>query len=740
MANHDPRLKLHDDRPSASGDDLYHRRTFVRRLTQAVARRTQTSPFIIGIEGAWGEGKSTVLEYMAQELHANHRDVVLVRFNPWAYGSQDQMLLGLVQLVAERLRENTRKSVRKLAAGVLGLVGSAAELAGSVSGQGHLEKGGAATRKLADALGQEDSFPKQKAALEAKLRTAQTQVVVLVDDLDRLDHEAIRSVFRLLKAVFDLPSFTYILAYDPDIIAAALEAHFESRGALSGRRYLEKIVQLPLALPRLDPLDLEEDLFANLVGAFEDNGLPQSAEEIVEMRRLAKVLSTHLATPREIRRLGNAVRFALPILRGETNPVDVCRVEALRVLFPELFEQVLRHSDLLTDTGFLARHTYRRMLLRDGGANPIGGPLPVPPPGPLHEVFGGFPPAAKQLLGMAFPNAALAFDLHEPGRYSGPYAAHQPEYLKRYLQYAIGSDDVEDALTRQFIQDTVHRKASAEATLGALDAKRLPRFLGKIALYARPLESEERLALTLVLAGHFYESYVSFGSHAMPLLTVRDTVVEVLEQGVGRESSGERWEVLERLLKDLPEWWMSLDLFEACSSLLARESRSGREAVAQPLRDWLADLLHRHQTQLMQEPRAILVSALRLLAERHGRSLTHALVLDFVGERSDHAQRWLLALARQVRVEAGALPSRFSIEQYLMLEEVVDMDELLERLEPLVPEVEGLAATDEVMARIMFDRLLDIRPDAKEFRQLEAKELRQRLVAPPIHKSEHNIE
>lgn len=110
MSEPAPPLSLDADRPDAAAPDLYNRHRFVQRLAQAVARRPSSAPFIIGIEGRWGEGKSTVLEYMARELEHKHPEVILVRFNPWAFPGQDQMLLGLVRAITEQFDEGETKS------------------------------------------------------------------------------------------------------------------------------------------------------------------------------------------------------------------------------------------------------------------------------------------------------------------------------------------------------------------------------------------------------------------------------------------------------------------------------------------------------------------------------------------------------------------------------------------------------------------------------------------------------
>ncbi|WP_165795464.1 KAP family P-loop NTPase fold protein [Deinococcus koreensis] len=707
------RIALHADRPSTLSEDRYHRRLFVRRLTQAVAARVETSPFIIGIEGTWGEGKSTVLEYMAQELAEHHKDVILVRFNPWAYPSQEQMMLGLVRVVAEALEDSKVPSVKDVAAGILHLVGSAAEWAGTATGLGHLKDAGTAGKAVAGALRQEASFSKQKASLERKLNEAGVQVVVLVDDLDRLDHEAIRTVFRLLKAVFDLPSFTYILAYDPAIIASALETHFEARGRPSGRRYLEKIVQLPLALPALDQIDLEEDLFENLTRAFTENDLPPDADELVGVRQLARVLSAHITTPREIRRLGNAVRFALPILRGETNPVDVCRIEAMRVLFPDIFDLVVRHADDLTSPAIATQIVVRKHYERQGGINQLGGALPPKPRSAVYDVFKDVTGPALELLAITFPNVAAEFGRREPDPYSGQFAAAQPEYLRRYVQYAIGSEDVEDAAVQAFIRNTAADEGAADALLRSLDDRRRRRLLSKVKHYARRLDVDERVALMRFLARFLYDQYGPDGLPAV-LEEMRSTVVDLLEQHVSGGSTDGRGVVLQRVLEILPAWWMMLDLYRASSSLFIREARSGGAVPAQQSRAWLADVLETHQSELLAEPRAKAVTGLLLLADHRGEALTNSLVLDFVGDRPARAQAWLLTLARQVRGERGPLPSQFGIEQYLELTRVVDMDALLTQLEPLVPHVEGMRFDDAAIARIMLERLQELQPDAQE--------------------------
>lgn len=76
-------IPLQSEQAHAGVKDQFHRRKFAQRLAYAVANRPDREPFIIGLAGSWGEGKSTVLSYMSAVLEERFPEVILVRFNPW---------------------------------------------------------------------------------------------------------------------------------------------------------------------------------------------------------------------------------------------------------------------------------------------------------------------------------------------------------------------------------------------------------------------------------------------------------------------------------------------------------------------------------------------------------------------------------------------------------------------------------------------------------------------------------
>ena len=75
------------------------------------------------------------------------------------------------------------------------------------------------------------------------LRQAKKRVVVLIDDIDRLDKSEIQSVFRIVKLTADFDNVSYVLAFDEEMVAASLGERYSANAAeyrTAGTKFLEK--------------------------------------------------------------------------------------------------------------------------------------------------------------------------------------------------------------------------------------------------------------------------------------------------------------------------------------------------------------------------------------------------------------------------------------------------------------------------------------------------------------------
>src|SRR5258706_14162514 len=71
--------------------DEFNRRDFSERIAQTIATRKESKSLVIGIYGKWGEGKTTVLNFIDGELK-RHDNIVPLAFNPWLFSSEAELL------------------------------------------------------------------------------------------------------------------------------------------------------------------------------------------------------------------------------------------------------------------------------------------------------------------------------------------------------------------------------------------------------------------------------------------------------------------------------------------------------------------------------------------------------------------------------------------------------------------------------------------------------------------------
>ena len=114
--------------------------------------------------------------------------------------------------------------------------------------------------------GRRDLFEGAKVTKETRIN-----FVVFVDDLDRCLPEKAVAVLELIKTVFNVESFAFVLALDDEVIERGIGHRYSAylltdkkpQMPITGFEYLEKIVHLPFRLPALSELQALD--FAALV-------------------------------------------------------------------------------------------------------------------------------------------------------------------------------------------------------------------------------------------------------------------------------------------------------------------------------------------------------------------------------------------------------------------------------------------------------------------------------------------
>jgi predicted KAP-like P-loop ATPase len=443
------------DRPLTSkADDKLNRSSFAERVAGVLRGLPKGTGLVVGIHGPWGDGKSTLLNMLRGDLELDGRTVVR-DFNPWRLSDEESMLRGFFLMLAEAIGESLSTKFERTKAGA----GKWAKRARWVTRPAgwFLKSAGSIDEVLAkfgeialsgDTVGLDDL----RTRIDALLKSATKRIVVMVDDIDRLDKHETHTLFRLIKACADFPNVCYVLAFDDVAVSTSLGDRYGAGDEASGRAFLEKIIQVPLKLPVAMKEDLRSLCFQQIDQALSAAGLELTKEDVGGfVFGFDRGISIRLNTPRAAKRYGNGVMFALPMLKGEVNIVDLLLIEAVRAFYPAIYDIIrANHSEY---SGVESQH-------RQGGHE---GPPAVALLKPVLEVLSaGEQEAIMSLLKGLFPRLGSAYGCGGYGTnwlstWTKAKRLCSPDYCSRYFSYSIPTSDVRDSE-----MDTLYMKAAKE--------------------------------------------------------------------------------------------------------------------------------------------------------------------------------------------------------------------------------------------------------------------------------------
>jgi len=420
-----PSPEFQNDHPlSTKADDKLNRAGFAERIAGVLRGLPNGTGLVVGIHGPWGDGKTTVLNLLKGELETE-ANMAVVEFNPWRFTDEPSMLAGFFRMLAGVIRAKLSTRVEDLAAWIE-KIGRYASVVDERIGR---------TGEAAGA-GAEASLEDLRTRLSGALAKADKRIVILVDDIDRLDKDETHTLFRLIKACADFPNVCYVLAFDEAAVAKSIGERYGGGDEASGRAFLEKIIQIPLKLPVTLKEDLRSLCFEQVEKVLSIARVELSREEIVEfVSRFDRGISIRLDTPRAAKRYGNALMFSLPMLKGEVNTVDLMLMEALRAFYTSIYECIRANHTEFSGVESKDRRTENPVPLSVRLLDPI-----------IEEMSPKERDAVRLLLRDLFPRGSRpALGGEHVESWTRSKRVCSPDYCPRYFAYEVSKTDVRDS-------------------------------------------------------------------------------------------------------------------------------------------------------------------------------------------------------------------------------------------------------------------------------------------------------
>jgi hypothetical protein len=498
--------------------DRFNRLSFAKRIAETIRARMDPSSLVIAIYGAWGNGKTTVLNFIAKELR-DSSDVIVLSFNPWRFPSERSMLRYFFTSLAQALESTVTTRIEEVGTTVTSY-GELIQLLCSAADDGPARAAGAFSTT---------DLEEEKQKIAAILAENQKKIVILIDDIDRLDERALQALFRLVKLTADFENTVYVLAFDAEMVASVIGERFTPTTdgwREAGQNFLEKIVQVPLDLPAVPAEALRRFAFEAI-----NEALNAAHAEITDseagqfIKQFHEGLEIRLKTPRMAKRLGNALAFSLAINKGEVNTVEMMLVEGIRIFYPNTYAVIKRSKEVLVGLSIVTGvdHDREERVQRFWSAA-------------LEGMTTGEASALRQLLGTLFPRIVgrTRYGSDWEDEWAKTRRVTAERYFDRYFSYAIPARDLADEETQAFVLklETSGLDEAISSLNKLITRENVGGFIAKLSAVKDHLSADaaEKLAIVLSRSGNLFPSSEGLLLFAQPFTQVGMLISDLLER------------------------------------------------------------------------------------------------------------------------------------------------------------------------------------------------------------------
>lgn len=345
--------------------DSYKRNDYVESLVAQLKKTFhQDGCFAIGIVGNWGSGKTSFIQALQSSLK-NDVDIV-IEFKPWYCKSPEDILQDFFILYQDKISFFVSTLSSKLKYYVDGL----------------LENDDSKILKLPKLLfgifgkkATQDWYEEIKKILVK----AQIKVLVVIDDLDRLNNDEVIEILRLIRNSANFPYTQFIVAYDKNYVINTMS----NSNIINPIQYLDKIFNMEINLPKFEERIICEELYSRISSYLKEIQIEETLgirgmiyldqNEDEDNEDVSYIVPQILSNMRDVIRFVNSFKinlqpFVNKKLIGEIVIRDFYFLELIRYGFPEVYN-ILRDSPLrILDVNFTDKKYIYKIKLKEDEA------------------------------------------------------------------------------------------------------------------------------------------------------------------------------------------------------------------------------------------------------------------------------------------------------------------------------------------------------------------------------------
>ena len=249
--------------------DQFNRKCIAENLTKIILAKNE--PLVISLDSEWGTGKTTFI-YMWKDLLDNDykEDFKTIYFNAWDNDYIKDPLLAIFSELEHQINESDPKIIKalnKLKEAIKPYVQMGTSLGIKVLSQGILEKNDFSLGEKLDsnlvkiskelgeiAISEISTTKKLRKELKKEMINYQSstgkKIIFFIDELDRCRPTFAIELLEVIKHLFDIDNFTFIVSIDKEQLSHSVATIYGQNMDTIG--YLRRFFDLDYKLPKVD--------------------------------------------------------------------------------------------------------------------------------------------------------------------------------------------------------------------------------------------------------------------------------------------------------------------------------------------------------------------------------------------------------------------------------------------------------------------------------------------------------
>jgi len=334
---------LLSDDPITINDKNLLEEQFVKlsvKISEIIKNNSFRNAYTIGINCEWGGGKTSLLNFVKNEIHHNitEEETIVVNFNPWLSFESKNLIEDFFNSILEKLNNDN-------------LYDQIASYSASLVNNND--------NSLLDILKKFVPFANNAKSLETifdninkNLKILNQKLVIFIDDVDRLDND---EIFQLLKLVRNTANFSntfFVIAYDRDYVDNAIK----NINSFAQGNYLDKIVNTEFNLPYYDKALLKlifKDLLLDKIDERYKDKLSSALDRFNSINPFFDGFAQKddfgdwISNIREVKKLVNSIYINFNDLLDEINFDDAIYLEILRLKYPSIYRILYTQKNII---------------------------------------------------------------------------------------------------------------------------------------------------------------------------------------------------------------------------------------------------------------------------------------------------------------------------------------------------------------------------------------------------------